>query len=99
MMTGNKITAEQAESLGMVYMVYSDLEFKEKSEKFALTLSSMPTKALGYTKKLLSETFNNSLDEQLSLDAKMQVKSASTEDHKIGIKAFLEKRLPEFKGK
>ena len=99
MMTGNKITADQAESLGMVYMVYSDLEFKEKSEKFALTLSSMPTKALGYTKKLLSETFNNSLDEQLSLEAKMQVKSASTEDHKIGIKAFLEKRLPKFKGK
>tara|TARA_B100001029_G_C15061819_1_gene459200 strand:- start:486 stop:1256 length:771 start_codon:yes stop_codon:yes gene_type:complete len=99
MMTGDKITSEKAEALGMIYAVYNDLEFEEKSEKFALSLASMPTKALGYTKQLLSQTFNNSLDEQLDLEAKMQVKSASSEDHQIGIKAFLEKRLPEFKGK
>ena len=99
MMTGYKVTAKEAESLGMIYAVYENSEFKEKSEKFALNLSAMPTKALGYTKKLLSETFNNSLDEQLSLEVKMQVKSASTEDHKIGIRAFLEIRLPEFTGK
>ena len=59
----------------------------------------MPTKALGYTKKLLSETFNNSLDDQLNLEAKMQALSASTEDHKIGIEAFLKKCSPKFKGK
>ena len=67
--------------------------------KLAKTIASMPTKGLGYTKKLLSQTFNNSLNEQLSVEAETQALSAATEDHKEGIRAFLEKRTPHFTGK
>ena len=54
---------------------------------------------MGYTKKLLYQTFNNSLEEQLSLEAETQALSAISEDHKEGIQAFLEKRAPQFTGK
>ena len=99
MMTGEAVSAEKAETLGMIYAVYEDSEFETSAMKLAEAISSMPTKGLGYTKKLLSQTFNNSLEEQLSLEAKTQALSASSKDHQEGIKAFMEKRTPQFTGK
>ena len=99
MMTGEAVSAEKAETLGMIYAVYEDSEFEESAMKLANTISSMPTKGLGYTKKLLSQTFNNSLEDQLSLEAETQALSASSKDHQEGIKAFMEKRIPQFTGK
>ena len=99
MMTGETISAEKAETLGMIYAVYEDSEFETSAMKLADTISSMPTKGLGYTKKLLSQTFNNSLEDQLSLEAETQALSASSKDHQEGIKAFMEKRTPQFTGK
>ena len=99
MMTGEAVSAEKAEALGMIYAVYEDSEFETSAMKLADTISSMPTKGLGYTKKLLSQTFNNSLEEQLSLEAETQALSASSKDHQEGIKAFMEKRTPQFTGK
>ena len=99
MMTGEAVSAEKAETLGMIYAVYEDSEFETSAMKLADTISSMPTKGLGYTKKLLSQTFNNSLEEQLSLEAETQALSASSKDHQEGIKAFMEKRKPQFTGK
>ena len=99
MMTGEAVSAEKAETLGMIYAVYEDSEFETSAMKLADTISSMPTKGLGYTKKLLSQTFNNSLEEQLSLEAKTQALSASSKDHQEGIKAFMAKRTPQFTGK
>ena len=99
MMTGEAVSAEKAETLGMIYAVYEDSEFETSAMKLADTISSMPTKGLGYTKKLLSQTFNNSLEDQLSLEAETQALSASSKDHQEGIKAFMEKRTPQFTGK
>jgi len=99
MMTGEAVSAEKAETLGMIYAVYGDSEFETSTMKLADTISSMPTKGLGYTKKLLSQTFNNSLEDQLSLEAETQALSASSKDHQEGIKAFMEKRTPQFTGK
>ena len=98
MMTGETISAEKAETLGMIYAVYEDSEFETSAMQLADTISSMPTKGLGYTKKLLSQTFNNSLEDQLNLEAETQELSANSKDHKEGIKAFMEKRTPQFSG-
>ena len=81
------------------YAVFEDSEFEIRSIKLADTIAAMPTKGLGYTKKLLSQTFNNSLEDQLNLEAETQALSANSEDHKEGIQAFLEKRTPQFTGK
>jgi 2-(1,2-epoxy-1,2-dihydrophenyl)acetyl-CoA isomerase len=83
----------------MIYAVYEDAEFEPKSLELARSIAAMPTKGLGYTKRLLNQSFNNSLEDQLALEAATQDLSAHTDDHKEGIQAFLEKRTPKFTGK
>ena len=99
MMTGEKVMAIDAEKMGMIYKVYDDEEFDDQVMKLAEYLSSMPTRALGFTKKLLNESLNSNLFSQLDLEGKMQVLASKTDDHKEGVKAFLEKRKPDFSGK
>ena len=99
MMTGEPVSAEKAEVLGMIYAVYEDAEFEPKSLELARSIAGMPTKGLGYTKRLLNQSFNNSLEDQLALEAATQALLAHTDDHKEGIQAFLEKRTPKFTGK
>lgn len=98
MMLGDKITAQQAMEYGMIYKVFPDESLVAEAEKMALTLASMPTKGLGYTKRLLNASLNNNLNEQLRMEGEMQAAAAKTYDHKEGVNAFLEKRKPVFKG-
>ena len=99
MMLGDKVSAEEAERLGMVYKVVSSDEFAETVEKTANILAQMPTQALGYTKRLLNASMNHTLDEQLEMESKYQIESAQSEDYAEGVAAFVEKRKPVFKGK
>jgi 2-(1,2-epoxy-1,2-dihydrophenyl)acetyl-CoA isomerase len=99
MMTGDKLTAAEAEKIGMIYKVFPNEAFTEESEKLAASLAAMPTKALAYTKHALNNTFTNSWEEQLLLEDEYQQKAASTEDYNEGVTSFLEKRVAAFKGK
>jgi len=99
MMTGDKVNADEAEKMGMIYKVFGDDMFEAESKKIVQTLSQMPTKGLAYTKHALNQSFFNVWDEQLAVEDKYQQKAAATQDYKEGINAFLEKRKPEFKGK
>jgi len=99
MMLGDKVSAEEAERIGMIYKVFEDEDFVKESESIALKLANMPTKGLAYTKHLLNQSFTNDLDQQLELEKEFQFKSTQTVDHQEGINAFIEKRKPEFKGK
>lgn len=99
MMLGDKVSAEEAEKLGMIYKVVSSENFSEEINRIANTMALMPTKALGLTKRLLNRSLTNSLEEQLELEGKLQIESAQSEDYAEGVDAFVKKRKPEFKGR
>lgn len=99
MMLGDKVTAEEAEELGMIFKVIPFEEFDTEVEKLAVKLANMPTKAIGFIKELLNKSITNTLEEQLDLESKLQIESAQSEDYSEGVNAFIEKRKPIFKGK
>ncbi|WP_271392484.1 enoyl-CoA hydratase-related protein [Aequorivita sinensis] len=99
MMLGDKVSAQDAEKMGMIYKVISSENFLEEVNAIANTLANMPTKALGLTKRLLNQSITNSLEEQLDLESKLQIEAAQSEDYAEGVDAFVNKRKPEFKGK
>ncbi len=99
MMTGDKVSATDAEKTGMIYKVFADDIFETESKKVAETLSQMPTQGLALTKQALNQSFTNNWEQQLTLEDELQQKAATTRDYAEGINSFLEKRAPIFKGK
>lgn len=99
MITGEKVSATEAERLGMVYKVYSDAEFMESTIKLAHELAAMPTHAIGLIKNLLNQSMTNDLNTQLAFEEKCQIEAGQTADYKEGVTAFMEKRKPTFGGK
>lgn len=99
MFLGDKVMAAEAKALGMIYEVAEVGAALEKAMILASQLAVQPTKAFGYTKKLLNQAFENSLSKQLEAEAVYQAKAGSTEDHREGVAAFLEKRKPHYQGK
>lgn len=99
MMLGEKISAKDAESMGMIYKVLPDEGFGEAALAIAKTLAQMPTKGLGYTKHLLNLSLTNNLSEQLAAEDEYQFFAGNTADYREGVAAFLEKRKPVFQGK
>jgi 2-(1,2-epoxy-1,2-dihydrophenyl)acetyl-CoA isomerase len=98
MMTGDKVTAEQAAAMNMIYKAVEDEQFEAEVQFFAETIAAMPTRALGLTKKAVNQSFYNDLTTQLALEEELQTEAGMSYDFREGVNAFLEKRKPVFKG-
>jgi len=99
MMLGEKVGAEDAMKMGMIYKVVDDADLQTTAFQTAKTLSEMPTKGLGLTKRLLNKSFSNTFENQLQQEMMLQAEAGQTHDYNEGVKAFLEKRKPIFTGK
>jgi 2-(1,2-epoxy-1,2-dihydrophenyl)acetyl-CoA isomerase len=97
-MLGDKVNADEAERMGMIYKVFADEVFEQETKKIAANLAAMPTQGLAYTKQLLNISFYTNFEDQLQEEDVFQQRAALTNDYAEGIGAFLEKRKPVFKG-
>ena len=97
-MLGDKVSALEAEKMGMIYKAIPADEFETEVQKIAETLANLPTLALGLTKRLLNQSLNNDLTTQLQAEGNLQIQASESQDFKEGVAAFVEKRKPEFKG-
>jgi len=98
MMLGDKILAEEAEKMGMIYKVEEDDNLWTTALNLAEKMAKMPTKGLWLTKLALNSSLNNDLTKQLDLEEKLQTEAGQSFDYNEGVNAFLEKRKPNFKG-
>ena len=99
MFTGDKISAKEAEELNMIYKCIPEEKFEDFTLKIAEKMALMPTRAFGLTKKAVNQSLDNTLEQQLNLEEKLQTEAGKTEDFQEGVQAFLEKRKAKFKGK
>jgi len=99
MMLGEKVTAEQALSYGMIYRVVEPDKLIEESRGFAAQLATQATFALGLTKRLINASAANDLDAQLEAEADLQGTAGRSDDFEEGVAAFLGKRPPRFEGR
>ncbi len=95
---GNKVSANEAKSLGFVSQVFPDSTFISEATWVAEKLAELPTRAVGVGKRLISQSLNTTMETQLSHETEGVKETAFSQDFFEGVNAFVEKREPKFKG-
>ena len=95
----DKITARQAADWGMIYEAVPDEDFLEHVQQRGAQLAQGPTVAYRQLKKAIRASFDNTLDQQLAMEAKLQGRCGQTRDFQEGVVAFLEKRKANYEGR
>ena len=96
--SGQIISAEEAYQLGMISKVVVAANLLETTYNLARNLAQGPTLAMGLAKKAVYQGLSLDLDQGLGLMCQFQGELMKSEDHREGVKAFIEKREPEFTG-
>lgn len=95
----SKVSAAEAQTLGIVNKVVAAEELDNAVNELAARFATGPTKTYGMIKKMLNKAYTANLPEMLQYEAYSQEIAGRSEDYKEGVKAFIEKRKPTFKGK
>ena len=98
-MLGERLGAEDAAEWGLIWQCVDDQALMATARALARRLAARPTRALGYTKRLINASAASTLDEQLHYEYELQLLAGRTADYREGVRAFMEKRKPRFKGR
>lgn len=96
---GERLPAEKALEWGLVNRVVDDAALAEETKKLAHDLANGPTVALSLIRRLYWESPENSFEQQIDMEKRLQVAAGQAEDFKEGVAAFLEKRPANFAGR
>ena len=95
----DKVTMEEAESLGLVNGVFGEEILQQEAGAIAQRLAQGPTIAYRYMKENLNRAVNGEMGECLDMEAAHHINCGQTEDHKEAVQAFVDKREPTFNGR
>ena len=97
--TGDRVDGNEAFRMGLVSKVVPDGELMATTMELASRMAKGPTQSISLIKYLVHKSLETNLQESLEIAHTAQEVARQTEDHKEAVRAFLEKRQPEFKGR
>lgn len=95
-LTGDRLSADQAQAVGMIWQCVADAEFETAVQVLATKLAALPRSATQRTKHALQQAHCQTFDQQLALERELQMQSFSEADFLEGLAAFKERRPPHF---
>ena len=93
-----KVSAEKAKAWGLIWDVVPLAALMGTATSLAKSLAAQATRGFGLTKRAMNASWSNSIDEQLEVEAQCMQEAGRTADYAEGVRAFLEKRKPEYRG-
>lgn len=95
-MTGDELSSRDAERFGLVSRVVPADQLMSAARDLAKSLAQGPTKAIGLTKRAFNKSISSDLETMLEYESYLQEIAGATSDHVEAVRAFFEKRKPNF---